>query len=117
MLRRLVSTTCGVGGFIANNVVKDFACLNKVELLPWDSWGMITSPYHPPPKTHMAVLDEVAELVTGDDFDAIRHRFEQDDRLRVPGDIVSFVDGKAKRVSLTDLFGADSSRTSRPTGY
>ena len=104
-------------GFMANNVVKDFACLNKMELLPWDSWGMITDPYHPPPEEHVAVLDEVAELVTGDDLDAIRRRFEQDDRLRVPGDIISFVDGEARRVSLTDLFGPDSPRTSRPTGF
>ena len=92
-------------GFMANNVVKDFACLNKMELLPWDSWGMITDPYHPPPEEHVAVLDEVAELVTGDDLDAIRRRFEQDDRLRVPGDIISFVDGEARRVSLTDQNG------------
>jgi hypothetical protein len=26
--------------------VTDFACLNKVELLPWDSWGM-TGPHEP----------------------------------------------------------------------
>lgn len=26
-------------GFIAGNVISDFACLNKVELLPWDGWG------------------------------------------------------------------------------
>ena len=24
-----------------------FACVNKVELLPWDSWGMLPDPYVP----------------------------------------------------------------------
>ena len=26
-------------GFIGGNVISDFACINKVELLPWDSLG------------------------------------------------------------------------------
>ena len=30
--------------FIAGNVTSDFACLNKVELLPWDAWGMLLDP-------------------------------------------------------------------------
>ena len=89
-------------GFIAGNVVKDFACLNKVELLPWDSWGMITDPYHPLPKEHPAVLDEVSELATSDDFDSIRRRFESDDRLRVPRQITSYLDGEAVRVRVDD---------------
>ena len=29
--------------FIAGNVITDFACLNKVELLPWDGWGSSSS--------------------------------------------------------------------------
>ena len=90
-------------GFLAGNVVKDFACLNKVELLPWDSWGMLRDPYRPPPKTHLAVLDELAELAAGDDLAEIRSRFEGDDRVRVPQQIVSYTDGKPTRVQLPDL--------------
>lgn len=90
-------------GFVAGNVVKDFACLNKVELLPWDSWGMIRDPYRPPPKTHLAVLDEIAELAAGDDLAEIRSRFERDDRVRVPQQIISYTDGKPTRVQLPDL--------------
>lgn len=90
-------------GFLAGNVIKDFACLNKVELLPWDSWGMIRDPYRPPPKAHLAVLDELAELAAGDDLAEIRRRFERDDRVRVPQQIVSYTDGKPTRVQLPDL--------------
>lgn len=93
-------------GFLAGNVVKDFACLNKVELLPWDSWGMLRDPYRPPPKKHLAVLDEIAELAATDDLAAIRHRFESDERLRVPQEIVSYTDGKPTRVRLPDLSDA-----------
>ena len=90
-------------GFLAGNVVKDFACLNKVELLPWDSWGMLRDPYRPPPKAHLAVLDELAELAAGDDLSEIRNRFEGDDRVRVPQQIVSYTGGKPTRVQLPEL--------------
>ena len=89
-------------GLMAGNVIKDLACLNKVELLPWDSWGMMTDPYRPPPSKHIAVLDEIAELVASDDLTAIRRRFEQDARVRVPREIVSYTDGKPTRVQLPE---------------
>ena len=93
-------------GFLASNVIKDFACLNKAELLPWDSWGMMRDPRRPPPKKHLSVLDEIAELAAGDDLDAIRGRFQSDERVRVPRDIVTYTDRGAKRVHLPDLSAA-----------
>ena len=95
-------------GFLAGNVVKDFACLNRVELLPWDSWGMLRDPYRPPPRKHLAVLDEIAELAATDELAAIRYRFESDERLRVPQEIVSYTDGKPTRVQLPDLSAASA---------
>ena len=89
-------------GPACRNVISDFACINKVELLPWDSWGMMTDPHRPPPRKHMAVLDGVAALATSDDLDRIRSRFSDDDRLNVPPSIVSFIDGVAVRVRLDD---------------
>lgn len=102
-------------GFLAGNVIKDFACLNKVELLPWDSWGMIRDPYRPPPKTHLAVLDEIAELAAGDDLAEIRGRFERDDRVRVPREVVSYQEGKAVRVLMPDLPAATAGRGPDPS--
>jgi hypothetical protein len=86
--------------FISGNVISDFACLNKVELLPWDGWGMMTGPHDPVTDEVAAVLDDLATLVTSDDVDAIRERYSTDDRLRVPPDITSFINGKPVEVSL-----------------
>jgi Transglutaminase-like superfamily len=86
--------------FIAGNVISDFACLNKVELLPWDAWGMMTGPYEPVTDEAAAVLDSVAAVATCDNFDAIRQRFLADDGLRVPADITSFINGEPIAVHL-----------------
>ena len=86
--------------FIAGNVVSDFACLNKVELLPWDGWGMMTGPYEPVPDDAAAVLDDVAALAAADDTDLIRDRYRTDDRLRVPADITTVVDGRMVDVHI-----------------
>jgi hypothetical protein len=86
--------------FIAGNVITDFACLNKVELLPWDGWGMMPTPYDALSDETCAVLDGLAELAGRDDFDAIRNRYESDERLRVPPEITSFINGDVIQVHL-----------------
>jgi hypothetical protein len=86
--------------FIAGNVITDFACLNKVELLPWDGWGMMMGPHDPLTDDTLAVLDDIAALAVLDDVAAIRDRYERDDRLRVPTDITSFIDGELVDVHL-----------------
>lgn len=86
--------------FIAGNVISDFACLNKVELLPWDGWGMMTGPHEPVSDEAAAVLDDVAALTTEDDTDLIRARYRTDDRLRVPADITTVIDGRTVDVHL-----------------
>jgi hypothetical protein len=82
-------------GFIGGNVVLDFACLNKVELLPWDLWGISQQwgPHDAVPADAAAVLDDVAKLVNADDFGVIRDRYESDGALRVPTDILTIIDG------------------------
>lgn len=87
-------------GFISGNVISDVACLNKVELLPWDGWGMMTGPFDPLTDAQLAVLDELAALVMTDDFTAIRERYLTDGALRVPADITTFVDGEERAVHL-----------------
>jgi len=87
-------------GFISGNVISDFACLNQVELLPWDAWGMMTGPHDALTDDAIAVLDDVAALATADELDAIRERYLTDDRLRVPPDITSFIDGELVEVHL-----------------
>jgi hypothetical protein len=91
-------------GFIGGNVVTDFACLNNVELLPWDIFGRAPGPFDTPSPEDGAFLDDVSALAAGDDFTAIRARYQHDDELRVPADIMTIVDGKPQPAHL-DLDG------------
>ncbi|MGZ8752169.1 MAG: hypothetical protein ACXW1S_04235, partial [Acidimicrobiia bacterium] len=65
---------------------------------PWDGWGMKTGPHETLTDDALAVLDDVSALAVGDDLRAIRRRYLHDDRLRVPADITSFINGKAVEV-------------------
>jgi hypothetical protein len=87
--------------FIGGNVLHDLACLNNVELLPWDdAWGLLGGPHAPVPDATAELLDDVARLVNGGNTEGIRHRYETDERVRVRPDIVSFVDGRPTPVHL-----------------
>lgn len=80
--------------FIGGNVVSDFACTNRMEMLPWDHWSPVTAggPRRAMTDDALTTLDELAALVAADDFEAIRQRYETDDRLRVPSTITTMVD-------------------------
>lgn len=84
--------------FICGDFVRDVAALNKVELLPWDQWGVMHRPslgkepfslradevISRLPPTDLAELDRVASIASGwIDFSAVRSAYE-DDRWRVP---------------------------------
>jgi hypothetical protein len=86
--------------YISGNLITDFACLNKVELLPWDGWGMMTGPHSPLTDEATTTLDEVAALVASDDFDAIRARYQTDPGLQVPPTITTVLNGEVVDVHL-----------------
>jgi len=86
--------------YISGNLINDFAALNKVEMLPWDSWGMMTGPYHPVSSDALVVLDDLAAFVNADDFAAIHARYRDDERLRVPADILTFLNGEVVEVHI-----------------
>ena len=88
--------------FIAGNVLLDVACLNKVELLPWDSWKASPplDPHAPVPDDVAPFVDEIADLVLDADHDELRARYLDDARLTVPPDIWSYVDGTAVPAEL-----------------
>jgi transglutaminase superfamily protein len=69
--------------FVQNNVVRDLAALNKMELLPWDVWGPMTV-MADPDAAALKLTDSVASTVTSDDTEAIRRVYEGSDELRVP---------------------------------
>ena len=88
-------------GFVRGNLVRDVASLNKLELLPWDCWGIILNEQldHP---DDLAVLDEIAALTAGDvpDFELVRSRYETDPRFYVNNLLLSYVNGSMVEVSV-----------------
>ena len=88
--------------FIAGNVGRDFAALNKVEMLPWDGWGDLSSEGKPPGGD--AEVDDVAAVVVRDDFDEVRQRYDSDAGLRVPTRVVAFATPTGPReVEVSDV--------------
>jgi len=81
--------------WIAGNLVRDLASLNRMEMLPWDVWGMMPAPNRELTKDENELLDRVAALTLADD-DALAQLREiyKDQRLRVP-DVVFNIDRQA----------------------
>jgi transglutaminase superfamily protein len=73
--------------FIRGNISRDLASLNKVEMLPWDGWGMddLTEPL---PDEE---FDKLAAVAARADFDEVRALYESNDRIRVPDVITSYL--------------------------
>jgi Transglutaminase-like superfamily len=69
--------------FVQANVVRELAALNKMELLPWDVWGMMTIQEEPDDAV-ATLTDAVADVVSGDDTGAVRRVYDDNEGLRVP---------------------------------
>jgi hypothetical protein len=91
--------------FVRGNLVRDIASLNKVELLPWDSWGIIEPRDEDLPAGHLAFLDQLAGLTTMDvpEFDRVRLSYESDARLYVPSMIHSHTPAVIQTIDLTRI--------------
>lgn len=89
--------------FIRGNLVRDFASLNKMELLPWDMWGLIEKEDRGVSNEDMKLLDDVAQLTLGsnDAFSGIRSLYDKEPRLHVPGVIRSFMREEIREIDLT----------------
>jgi hypothetical protein len=76
--------------FIASNVIRDFAALNKREMLPWDGWGAMT-----PNDAELDVpfIDHLAALTRAPDahFDELCALYHSDRRLSVPAVVFNHV--------------------------
>jgi len=88
--------------FVRGNFVRDVAALNKVELLPWDGWGIIDKPDEALSAEDLAFLDQVAALTRGDvpDFAEVQRLYAQDHRLHVPPIINSYTQTGKQTVEL-----------------
>jgi len=72
--------------FVRGNLVRDLAALNKVELLPWDTWGLIEGRDHDISRRDLSLLDRAAALCqpNNDEFEEARSLYEGSEKLRVP---------------------------------
>jgi hypothetical protein len=88
--------------FVKGDFLRDVAALNKMELLPWDCWGMILTEYATLPPDDLSMLDRLADLTAGDAHDTalIRQLYESDPRLRVNESVQSYVNGNMQVVEL-----------------
>jgi hypothetical protein len=81
--------------FVGGNVVRDAAALNKVEMLPWDVWGLAPAADGAFEPAALAVLDEAARLCAEPDrtFEALRALYGASDQLRVPNRVLNVQTG------------------------
>jgi hypothetical protein len=88
--------------FVKGDFLRDVAALNKMELLPWDCWGMILTEHDTLPPDDLSMLDQLAELTYTDApaFDTVRQIYESDPRLRVGDSIQSYVNGSMEHIAL-----------------
>ena len=72
--------------WIAGNVLRDVAALNKAEMLPWDVWGAMPARGQPIKDEDLALLDRLAVLTREPDVTLLelREAYSGDSRVRVP---------------------------------
>jgi hypothetical protein len=63
--------------------VRDFLAFNKIELLPWDGWGLMAGPEDVVSPEDLAQIDRIAALTIEVDatFDEVRSLYASDPRL------------------------------------
>jgi hypothetical protein len=88
--------------FVRGDFVRDVAALNKVELLPWDCWGLINGTDDEISPEDMAFLDHLAKLTSEDvpNFEEVQSIYENDSRVRVGKSIGSYLKGQLEPVEL-----------------
>jgi hypothetical protein len=86
--------------FVANNLVRDVAALNKMEMLPWDVWGVMAAPNAAIASETASAFDEVARYSLEPDvhFNALQERYRSDPRFTVPPTVTNAIRGAVERV-------------------
>lgn len=71
--------------FVLNDTVRDLASLNKIEVLPWDEWGLADKKFEELNEEDLKLIDKIAEATSSEteDFSKIRELF-QDERVKTP---------------------------------
>lgn len=87
-------------GFIRGDFVRDIAALNKVELLPWDCWGL-AGPDSELTEADLEFLDHCAPFTMDANVDSAKVReLYLDPRLQVPAKIRSYTQAGIQEIEL-----------------
>ena len=83
---------CGLA-YVASQLVRDLACLNKVEMLASDTWGLAHSAFDYLWDRDLRLLDRVARVtLSGNEaFPDLRALYDLEPRLRVPAVINTYL--------------------------
>jgi hypothetical protein len=76
--------------FMRSRLLLDAAALNKQELLCWDQWGIGSAEADVLDAADETLLDQVAALSLVPASTALRTLMQQDERIRVPAQVISF---------------------------
>lgn len=110
--------------FVIGDFVRDIAALNKVEMLPWDSWSLLTEGSDSEDRFSMepeelltllspddvATLDRLAEYTAeAVDCEAVRLAYRMEEKLRVPRHITSGGAGEQRAIDLDTVLGPGKS--------
>lgn len=92
---------CGLG-YIASQLVRDLACLNKVEMLAWDTWELAHTAFDYLWECDLRLLDKVASitLAGNEAFTEMRTLYDLNQQLRVPAVINTYVNDILQTVYL-----------------
>ena len=87
--------------FVRGDLVRDIAALNKVELLPWDGWGLIEGQDQDISQADLAFLDQIAAAsVDETDYPTVRALYTADTRLLVPEVIRSYTESGVQSIDV-----------------
>ena len=72
--------------FVAASLIRDVAALNKMEMLPWDCWGIMPHPGQELDAGQLAFFDRLAALAADPDasHQELHVLHDEDERVRVP---------------------------------
>ena len=74
--------------FVRGNLMRDFLAFNKIEILPWDGWGLMEKDDLSAATNEVELMDRIARLtLAGNEaFPQIRALYENDPRVSMPPD-------------------------------
>lgn len=87
--------------FILGDLLRDLAALNKVELLPWDCWGLMMKSEGELLTEDYELLDQVVETIEKDSEEIFS--IYNNKSLKVPNLVYSYIKGKEEKYKIFDV--------------